>query len=148
MQGMFAKGSILSFLIFLSVSCFAQDSSTYKWNCKSRKIGEGKYELIFSTDSTGGCQLYAPNQDLGGARAVELTFPDSGITIENSFTEAGPSKTFVSSIFKDTVKVYERQTEWKVPISIIGKVPAKLQGKLSYFFGKGDDVFKPESYRF
>ncbi len=147
MRGMFAKGSILSFLIFLSISSFAQDSSTYKWNYKSRKIGEGKYELIFSTDSASGFQLYAPNQEVGGVRAVDLTFPDSGITIENPFTEAGPSKTFVSPIFKDTVKVYERQTEWKVPISIIGKVPAKLQGKLSYFFGK-DDVFNPESIDF
>jgi thiol:disulfide interchange protein DsbD len=143
MQGVFTRGSLLLAIFFLSIVSFAQDSSVYKWNYKSIKTGEGKYELIFSIDSATGWQLYAPNQDLGGVKTVELKFPDSSIAINDSFTENGKSKIFISPILQDTVKVYEGKTEWKIPITINGKVPAKLLGKLSYFFGKGDE-FNPE----
>jgi cytochrome c biogenesis protein CcdA/thioredoxin-related protein len=133
--------------LFISIASYSQDSSVYKWNYKSKKTSEGKYELIFSTDSVNGWQLYAPNQDLSGVKTVELKFPDSNIAIDNAFSDVGSSRIFVSPIFADTVKVYEGRTEWKIPISIAGKVPAKLQGKLSYFFGK-DDAFNPEFINF
>ncbi|HEX6849054.1 MAG TPA: thioredoxin family protein, partial [Chitinophagaceae bacterium] len=134
-------------LLFISIASYSQDSAVYKWNYKSKKIAEGKYELVFSTDNTHGWQLYAPNQDLGGVKTVDLKFPDSGIIVDNGFSDEGSSKTFVSPIFEETVKVYEGKTEWKIPISIMGKVPAKLQGSLSYFFGK-DDAFNPEFMNF
>src|SRR5262245_48172744 len=118
MQGVFTRGSLLLAIFFLSIVSFAQDSSVYKWNYKSIKTGEGKYELIFSIDSATGWQLYAPNQDLGGVNTVEIKFPDSSIAVIDSFSEDGRSKIFISPIFQDTVKVYEGKTEWRIPISI------------------------------
>ena len=126
-------------LIFVSVASFSQDSSIYKWNYKSQKTGEGKYELIFSTNGINGWQLYAPGQELGGVKTVELKFSDSSINVEKEFLPTGESRSFSSSFFENTtVKVYEGLTEWKIPISINGKVPAKLQGKLSYFYGNNE----------
>jgi len=126
-------------LIFISIASFSQDSAVYKWNYKSQKTGEGKYELIFSTNGINGWQLYAPGQDLGGVKTVELKFADSSISVEKEFSTTGESRSFVSSFFENTtVKVYEGLTEWKIPISISGKVPAKLQGKLSYFYGNNE----------
>ena len=124
-------------LLFVSVASFSQDSAVYKWNYKSQKTGEGKYELIFSTNGITGWQLYAPDQELGGVKTVELKFSDSSIIIEKGFSTTGESKSFASTFFENTtVKVYEGLTEWRIPISINGKVPAKLQGKLSYFYGE------------
>lgn len=144
---MFTRIIFFFFIAFFSIEALAQDSTLYKWNYKSKKIGEGKYELIFSIDSATEWQLYAPNQDIGGVKAVELKFADSSIITDTVFSDAGRSKSFVSPLFEDTVKVYEGPTEWKIPIAINGTVPSKLIGKLSYFFGK-DDVFKPESIDF
>src|SRR6185503_3406657 len=42
-------------------------------------------------------------------------------------------------IFDTLVKVYENDTEWKIPITINGAVPAKLLGKLIYFYGINDE---------
>lgn len=138
------------FLVFnvflsLSVTAFAQDStSVYSWKTSSKKTGEGKYELVFSTTGAKGWQLYAPNQEPGGVKSVELIFPDSSISIEGPFSETGESKTFTSKIFDNTaVKVYEGQTQWEAVINIKGPVPAQLQGTLSYFYGK-DDVFNSD----
>jgi len=143
MRELFTKASVLLLLILLSLIPFAQDSTVYKWKHKSRKIGERKYELIFSTDSANGWELYAPNQDLGGVPTVELKLSDSTITRDSSFKEEGASKTFVSPIFQVAVKVYQGKTDWKTTISFIDTVPAKLAGKLTYFFGK-DDAFNSE----
>jgi len=143
MREFFTKASVLLLLILLSLIPFAQDSTVYKWKHKSRKIGERKYELIFSTDSANGWELYAPNQDLGGVPTVELKLSDSTITRDSSFKEEGASKTFVSPIFQVAVKVYQGKTDWKTTISFIDTVPAKLAGKLTYFFGK-DDAFNSE----
>ena len=126
-------------LIFISIASFSQDSAVYKWNYKSQKTGEGKYELIFSTNGITGWQLYAPDQELGGVKTVELKFADSSISVEKGFSTTGESRSFASSFFENTtVKVYEGLTEWKIPIIINGKVPAKLQGKLSYFYGNNE----------
>ena len=114
-------------LIFISIVSFSQDSSVYKWDYKSKKTSDGKYELIFSTNGVAGWQLYSPNQKFDEKESAKLEFKDSSIIIEN-VSESGKSKTFLSPIFGDTVKVYEGQTEWKIPITITGAVPAKLQG--------------------
>jgi len=120
---------------------FSQDTvSVYRWKVSSKKIAEGKYELQFSTNGAAGWQLYAPNQEPGGVKTVELHFPDSSISIESSFIESGESKTISSPVFENTdVKIYEGPAEWKTIINIKGTVPGLLQGKLTYFYGKNDE---------
>ena len=76
-------------LIFISIASFSQDSAVYKWNYKSQRTSEGKYELIFSTNGKTGWQLYAPDQELGGVKTVELKFSDSSISIEKGFSTTG-----------------------------------------------------------
>lgn len=141
MLRIFTKIFILAFTFSISFSSFSQDAgSIYKWEYTSKKIAEGKYELIFSTEGAKGWQLYAPNQEPGGVKIVELAFPDSSISFDGSFTDSGVSKSFPSSIFENTtVKVYEGPTEWKAVIYINGIVPSKLQGTLTYFYGKNDE---------
>ena len=138
MRGIFTKTSVLLSLILFSTISFAQDTTVYKWNYKSKKIGDRKYELIFTADSAAGWQLYAPDQDLSGVKTVELKLQDSTITLDTNFKQSGTLKTFVSPIFSDTVSVYEGKTEWKTTISFIDTVPSKLQGKLTYFFGNNE----------
>src|SRR5262245_36573534 len=122
-------------LFFIVVDTFSQDSSVYKWEYKSKKIADGKYELIFSTTGGPGWQLYAPDQVMGDIKTVELSFADSSITADANFVDTGITKTLPSPVDNAPVKTYEGKTEWRIPITINGNVPAKLQGKLSYFYG-------------
>jgi len=144
MHRLLTRYFISYFAFILSISSQAQDTvSLFKWNSTSKKLSEGKYTLIFSTPGVNGWQLYAPNQAPGGVNTVELSFPDSSITIEGNFSEAGESKNFNSTIFESNVRVYESNTEWKAIINIRGTVPAQLQGKLSYFYGN-DTAFNSD----
>src|SRR6188768_1491762 len=126
--------------LFISLASYSQEASVYKWSYTSKKISERKYEIVFLTTGVQGWQLYAPNQELSGVKTVELSFADSSISFEKVLTDKGSSKTFVSPIFENTtVKVYEGQTEWTTSITINGLVPAEVQGKLTYFYGKDDE---------
>ncbi len=141
MLKIFTKLGLFFFGFLLSEISFSQDAGpVYKWEYSSKKLAEGKYELTFSTEGVSGWQLYAPNQEPGGVKIVELTFPDSSISFDGRFTDSGESKSFASTIFENTtVKVYEGYTVWKAVINISGIVPSKLQGTLTYFYGKSDE---------
>src|SRR5436190_7247 len=132
-------GFFLLIASLVNTKLIAQDTvSKYQWNVSSKKIADKKYELIFSTQGHAGWQVYAPNQEPGGVKAVEMIIKDSSITIEKEFAESGVSKTFNSPFFENaSVKVYEGPTEWKASIAFKDVVPAELQGTLTYYFGNG-----------
>src|SRR5437773_5030898 len=87
----FYKPISFLFFFFLNLFVFAQDS-VYHWTVRSKKNGEGKFELIFSTPGASGWQLYSPNQTIPDFAAAELKFGDSAITQQNGFAETGEAK--------------------------------------------------------
>ncbi|TMI90346.1 MAG: DUF255 domain-containing protein [Bacteroidetes bacterium] len=130
------------FLIFCSVSLFSQEPVNYSWDISSKKISENKYELIFSTTGVTGWQLYSPAQTIPELTTTELKFGDSAISLVQGFAEIGPPKKVKSQAWdNETVKIYEGNTEWKAAISISGTVPAKLQGELTYSYGRGNEFY-------
>jgi hypothetical protein len=118
--------------VFVSHDVFSQDSlSIYKWDVSSKKIGEGKYELIFSTTGVPGWQLYSPSQTAPDLTTTEIKFGDSTVDQQKNFAESGSSKEINSTPFDAKARVYEGPAEWKKQIIISGTVPAQLQGTLA-----------------
>ncbi|HMG68637.1 MAG TPA: cytochrome c biogenesis protein CcdA [Chitinophagaceae bacterium] len=138
-------GRILSFtitLFLLSLRLFSQNAAPYKWNVSSKKTGDGKYDLIFSTGGIKGWQLYSTSQSVPDLSITELKFGDSAIGQQDHFTEAGSLLEIKSQVFDNAkVKVYEGSTEWKKEITISGTVPAQLHGELSYNYGRNDEFY-------
>src|SRR6476660_5945126 len=92
--------SFIAFLILLACNvASAQDSSAFKWKVNAKKIGEGRYELNFSTRGNPSWELYAPNQDLSGVPTTEIQFGDSIINSEKGFKDSGNVKTVHSNLF-------------------------------------------------
>jgi len=130
------------FFLFLAGILYAQDSAIYKWNVSSKKISEGKYELIFSTNGVLGWELYSPSQTIPDITTVDLKFGDSVIGQETRFTEKGTPKEVTSPLSENSkVKVYDQITEWSKMITISGTVPAQLQGSLSYSYGRDNEFY-------
>ena len=127
----------ISILLF-PFSSFSQDS-VYSWSVASKKITEGKYELVFSTGGARGWQLYAPDQSINEVKMAELKFNDSSIIVPGEFVETGNVRTFNSPIFDTLVSVYDESTEWKTSIQVNGTVPAQLQGTLFYSYSSKDE---------
>ncbi len=140
-----------SFLLALFVSLlfqsstFAQDSlqGIKGWKVSSQKNGEGKYLLTFSLDDTQGWQVYAPAQDVPDLKTTELLFKDSAVQV-GAVAEAEGKSIITSPIFEAKVNVFLKNAKWDIPISIDGAVPAKLQGKMRYSYGKNDEFYNGE----
>lgn len=141
--------SLLTALFFSNTS-HAQDSlAIYQWSVASKKIAEGKYELIFSTDGKDGWQLYSPDQTIDLV-PNELQFSDPSVSVEGKITEASPSKETKSELFDGAaIKIYEGPASIRAVIKFLNadSVPAKLNGQLSYSYGRGME-FYPVQYEF
>ena len=136
-------------LVLISWNLYSQDSAPYKWNISAKKIADGKYELVFSTQGAPGWQLYAPNQTVPDLVTTELKFGDSVITLGGAFNESGSVNEIPSSIFDNgKVRVYEGPAEWKTIINIKGPVPAELEGNFQYSYGKEEEFYStPYNFR-
>ncbi|HEV8506667.1 MAG TPA: hypothetical protein VGQ53_14755, partial [Chitinophagaceae bacterium] len=135
---------IIGFLlfVFLTNDLFSQDSlSIYKWTVSSKKTGEGRFELIFSTTGVPGWQLYSPSQTIPDLTTTEIKFGDSAIEQQKNVVEGGSSKEINSTVFEGKAKIYEGAAEWKKEITISGTVPAQLQGVLRYSYGSNDEFY-------
>src|SRR4051794_25788198 len=87
-------------LILSSVPGFAQDSASFKWNVSSKKINANQYELVFSTVTDKGWQLYEPNQVLSEVATATLSFSDSAIQPVGPFKATGSIQEQPSRIFE------------------------------------------------
>ncbi len=138
--------------LFFSIVAAAQDSvvQVHNWKAESKKIGEGKYELLFSTPVSADWKIYAPNQVLLDVKTTELNFADSAVKQEGDFiTVAEQIKEENSSIFENTkVRLFPGDAQWKAIINIEGSVPAKLQGTLLYTYGKKDEFYPATAFPF
>src|SRR5262245_40285489 len=92
---------------FSSLLCIAQDSTINGWNISSKKIGENRFELIFTVPVSGGWQLYAPNQTLLEVKTTELKFVDSVVVQEGDFVLTETPRNITSPVFESSVAVYE-----------------------------------------
>jgi cytochrome c biogenesis protein CcdA len=135
-----------------STDSVIQDSITAikGWKVESKKIADGKYELVFSVPGTGGWQLYAPNQLLLETPTTELKFRDSSIAQEGPFVLIEKAKPFTSTIFPDApVMIFDTTASWKAIIVINNDtIPARLQGELYYTYGKNDEFYPSTSQPF
>jgi len=152
MNHFFRLTAVGLFLISFSPGLFSQparitgsdgDSMViYKWDVSSKRIGDGKYELVFSTNGVAGWQLYSPSQTIADLTTTEIKFGDSAIGQQDGFIESGTAKSVLTPISDQSgIKVYEGVTEWKKEINISGIVPAELQGVLNYSYGRKDEFY-------
>jgi cytochrome c biogenesis protein CcdA len=150
---MFKKVRIYAvfWLCLFSVVAAAQDtaSNVHSWKVESKKIGEGKYELLFSTPVANDWQIYTPDQVLLDVKTTELKFSDSAVKPEGGFVTLAETKEEASTIFENTkVHLFAGDAQWKTMIRIEGTVPAKLQGTLLYTYGKKDEFYPATAFPF
>jgi thiol:disulfide interchange protein DsbD len=135
-------------IFFLNARVAAQDSlNIFPWKVSSKKIGDGVYELTFSTPPVKGWLLYAPSQLSPDIQfTTELQFADEDISLDGKINEVTKAKTFSNSLF-GAVKGYDTTAVISAIIRFKDKdsVPALLQGNLLYTYGKEPDFYYPST---
>lgn len=142
------KNALVFLLSLVFFAARAQDSTAFQWQVSSEKTGEGVYRLSFHTPGNGQWQLYSPNEVISDIAAAEFSF-DSSVTVEKPFGESGTSETITSTLFDNArIKVYNGPATFTANIRIDGEVPAKLIGKFSYTYGKGEEFYSLTPFPF
>jgi cytochrome c biogenesis protein CcdA/thioredoxin-related protein len=136
------------FLLLNSFHSFAQDSTLYKWSVSSRKIDDKTYELRFHTTGNSEWQLYGPNEVISDVPSTSVEV-DSSVSVDKTFTDSGNAKAITSALF-DNAKfhVHEGPATFTATVRFKEAVPAKLLGKLSYTYGRGDEFYPGNLYSF
>jgi len=138
---------IFPFFFFINTIQAQEVQPVFTWDASAAKVGEGTYEITFSTKGAEGWELYAP-QIISDIRTTELVFPDSSVQQQGEFSLISSPKTINSPIFEIPVNVYEGPAEWKAVVKINGPVPANLHGILQYTYGKTDEFYPATVYSF
>ncbi len=142
----------LLFLVLLfcvSLPSIAQDSAAFNWIVTSKKIAEKEYEIHFKTSVGNGWQLYAPHQIISEVPATELVFADSNILVITPFKSIGESKKINNPLFNNsTFEIYDKESEFIFRIKVNGKIPGSLIGTMSYTYGKADEYYPLNEFRF
>lgn len=143
---------IIAFIFSLAIynfSVFAQENTpVFAWKVSSKKISDGKYELIFSAPTSDKWELYSPVQKID-LQTTELQFTDSSVVQEGKFSEKGEIIEIKHPLFEEgAIRGYRSPVEWTTTIHFGSKdsVPAVLQGKFFYTYGRAaDTAFYPSA---
>ena len=142
------RSSFFFLLLFVSHYSFTQDSTAYKWDVSAKKIGEKTYEISFHTPGNANWQLYGANEVISDVPSTTVEF-DSSITVNKIFKDSGNLKEINSALFDNAkFNIHDGPATYTATISFNDLVPAKLLGKFSYTYGKGEEFYPGNVYSF
>jgi di/tripeptidase len=102
----------LGLILLFSLPVTAQDSigAIKDWKIESKKLADGKYELIFSGNITGNWQVYAPN-------------PRSSMIIDLRSVDPSYLQRLESRVTR-ILQTVEQDTDIRITSRIVGQRPA------------------------
>lgn len=140
----------LCFFIALPLYLHAQDSTpSISWKATSTKVGDKKYQLIFSTENSSNWEIYAPNIDFDGFASATLLLTDSSIKVISPLGSETKGVITKSVIFEGRdFEIFKDKASFSTTIEFSTVVPASLQTTFSYSYGKADSFFPGETAAF
>ena len=140
--------SSLLLLLIVSFHVTAQDSTLYKWEVSSKKVGDKTYEVSFHTPGNSDWDLYGANEVISEVPSTTVEF-DSSIIVDKTFKDSGNIKEITSALFDNSrFSVHQGPATYTATVRFKDVVPAKLLGKFSYTYGRDDEFYPGNAYLF
>lgn len=140
--------SSLLLLLIVSFHVAAQDSTLYRWEVSSKKVGDKTYEISFHTPGNADWELYGANEVISEVPSTTVEF-DSSIVVDKTFKDSGNIKEISSALFDNNkFSIHQGPATYTATVRFRDVVPAKLLGKFSYTYGRGDEFYPGNAYPF
>ena len=124
----------------LQAAIHAQEQSPkIDWKISSEKTGEKEYRILLSTSNEEAWEIFSPGTDFDGLPAMQLILPDKSIQTVDPLSLSSTSKPVMikSQLFDGkSFSVITDQVQLSATIRFATDIPANLQVKLAYSFGK------------
>jgi len=111
------------------------------WNVRAEKIGAQQFRLVFTTTLAEGWTLYTPQQLVFDVPAAAIQFSDTSILFLEPLKHQGLAKRVTSELLLQEVEWQQGEISWNTLIQIKGTIPAALQGKLLYTYGRDAEIY-------
>jgi thiol:disulfide interchange protein DsbD len=130
-----------------AVTSHAQETKQQiTWKAVAQKMGEKSYRLIFTTDNQEGWDIYSPDIRFEDIPASTLELSDSSLRLTGGLRVEGQGVIEKSQVFEgQSYLVYKGKTIFLADITFQGDVPAVLNTRLSFTYGKADEFFPGET---
>lgn len=116
------------------------------WKAVSQKTGEKTYRLVLTTDNQEGWDIYSPDIRFEDIPAATLELTDSSIQVSGALRAEGQGVTEKSRVFEgQNYLVYKGKTIFLADLIFLGEVPAIVNTRLSFTYGKADEFFPGET---
>lgn len=136
--------AVLLFTGFMTAHAQAQEQTpAIRWESSSKKTGDKTYELIFKAKAEQDWAIYSPEANFEGIPAASIELPDSSITIKVPLRATSKGVVEKSLIFEgSSFEIFRKEAVFITTIQFPDDVPAILNAKLGFTYGK-DDAFFP-----
>lgn len=116
------------------------------WKAASQKTGEKSYRLTFTAENQEGWDIYSPDIRFDEIPAATLELSDSSIQVSGALRAEGQGVTEKSQVFEgQSYLVYKGKTIFLADLNFTAEVPAILNTRLSFTYGKADEFFPGET---
>lgn len=116
------------------------------WKAAAQKTGEKSYRLTFTAENQEGWDIYSPDIRFDEIPAATLELSDSSIQVSGALRAEGQGVTEKSQVFEgQSYLVYKGKTIFLADLNFTGEVPAILNTRLSFTYGKADEFFPGET---
>jgi thiol:disulfide interchange protein DsbD len=134
-------------MAFWALTSHAQEAKQQiTWKATAQKTGEKAYRLIFTTENQEGWDIYSPDIRFDDIPAAALELSDSSIQVSDALRAEGQGVTEKSQVFEgQSFLVYKGKTIFLADLNFTGEVPAILNTRLSFTYGKADEFFPGET---
>ena len=116
------------------------------WKAAAQKTGEKSYRLTFTAENQEVWDIYSPDIRFDEIPAATLELSDSSIQVSGALRAEGQGVTEKSQVFEgQSYLVYKGKTIFLADLNFTGEVPAILNTRLSFTYGKADEFFPGET---
>lgn len=109
---------LLLFLLSFPLAAYSQIYDPVTWDFSYEKMGEGKYELVYSATIESGSHIYSMDVPAGGPIPTSFTYnPDQGYTLDGKTFEVTPPEEKFDEAFGFNIKSFSGKAEFRQKIT-------------------------------
>ena len=128
-------------IFFFSLNINAQIEKHVQWEFSTEEISEDEIILVFEATIDEGWDLYSPNNTLGGAMPMKITYEDeTNFQKVGEITENPKPINKYDDIFEKEVIFFENEATFKQQIKIVSNtdftISVTLKGQICYENGR------------
>lgn len=138
----------ISWLLLSGLSAFSQIENPVKWDYKTFKTGDKKFNVRISATIAPGWHLYAQEAGEGPEPTTVTFFPNPLIKLDGRVKEEGKLKKEYDKNFETELKYFENRVDFVQEIKLKAAAATVVKGNITYMVCNDRKCLPPKTVPF